>query len=295
MVDQRQKFHFQINYMLASGEAVPGWCAAHTEFGAAGMTDITIGQYNLIYNAFSFAFAALAAATLFFWLGRSQVASQYKTAMTITGLVTFIAAYHYLRIFESWTEAYEIVDGVLVATGVPFNDAYRYVDWLLTVPLLLIELILVMGLSRQETISRGFRLGGLAALMVALGYPGEVSAEVGGRWIWGLASMIPFLWIIYELFVGLSKSIAEQPADARGLVNLARWVTVVSWCFYPVVYFAGAVGLEGSLANTVVQVGYTVADIVAKAGFGVLIFLIAVRKSEIYFASQTARVTVPAE
>lgn len=244
------------------------------------MIDMTLGQYNLIYNAFSFAFAALSAATLFFWFGRSQVAPQYKTAMTITGLVTFIAAYHYFRIIGSWTEAYGFVDGAIVATGIPFNDAYRYVDWLLTVPLLLIELILVMGLSRQETLTRGLRLGLLAALMVALGYPGEVAATGGGRWLWGLASMIPFLWIVYELFVGLSKAIDNQPEASRGLVNVARWVTVVSWSFYPIVYFAGAVGLEGSVANTVVQVGYTVSDLVAKAGFGVLIFLIAVSKSQ---------------
>ncbi len=254
------------------------------------MLAMTVGQYNFVYNAFSFAFATLAAATIFFWLGRSQVSAQYRTALTVTGLVTFIASYHYFRIFESWTAAYNIVDGSLVASGAVFNDAYRYVDWLLTVPLLLVELILVMGLSRQETISRGFRLGALAALMVALGYPGEVAADVGVRWAWGIASMIPFVWIVVELFGGLSKSIAAQPEDARGLVNTARWVTVLSWSFYPVVYFAGAIGLEGATANTVVQVGYTIADIVAKAGFGVLIYMIAVRKSAVPGVAFDARI-----
>jgi len=259
------------------------------------MVEITVGQYNLVYNAFSFAFATLAAATLFFWLGRGQVAQRYKTALTITGLVTFIAAYHYFRIFESWGAAYDIVDGAVQATGVPFNDAYRYVDWLLTVPLLLVELILVMGLSREETISRGTRLGLLAALMIALGYPGEIAETATGRWFWGIASMIPFLWIVYELFVGLSKSISEQPEEARGLVDTARWVTVVSWAFYPVVYFAGAVGLDGATANTIIQVGYTVADIVAKAAFGVLIYMIAMRKSEAIFAERGTGDAVPAE
>jgi bacteriorhodopsin len=258
------------------------------------MVEMTFSQYSLIYNAFSFAFAAMAAATVFFFLSRNQVAPQYRTALTITGLVTFIAAYHYFRIFESWSGAYEFVDGVLVATGVPFNDAYRYVDWLLTVPLLLVELILVMGLSRQETVSRSVRLGILAALMVALGYPGEIATDVGTRWIWGIASMIPFLWIIYELFVGLSASIRDQPPEARGLVNLARWVTVIAWSFYPVVYFAGAIGLDGGSANTVVQVGYTIADLVAKAGFGLLIYLIAVRKSAAWATGISGKPAVPA-
>ena len=99
------------------------------------MDMITAGQYLLVYNAFSFTFASMAAATLFFWFGRSQVGPAYKTALTITGLVTAIAAYHYYRIFESWSEAYALTDGVITASGVAFNDAYRYVDWLLTVPL----------------------------------------------------------------------------------------------------------------------------------------------------------------
>ena len=244
------------------------------------MEEISLGQYNLIYNAFSFTFATMMAATLFFWLGRSQVADRYKTALTITGLVTFIAAYHYLRIFQSWEGAYEVVDGTIQASGVAFNDAYRYVDWLLTVPLLLVELILVMGLSRSETVSKGVRLGVLAALMIALGYPGEVADTASGRWIWGIASMIPFLWIVYELFVGLKDAIDKQPEDARGLVDAARWLTVLAWAFYPIVYFAGAIGLEGATAATVVQVGYTIADIVAKAVFGVLIYTIALRKSK---------------
>ncbi|GGD04646.1 bacteriorhodopsin-like [Aquisalinus flavus] len=254
------------------------------------MEIITSGQYDLIYNAFSFAFATLAAATIFFWLGRSQVAPQYKSAMTITGLVTFIAAYHYFRIFESWGAAYDVSDGVVTTTGYAFNQAYRYVDWFLTVPLLLVELILVMGLSRSETISRALRLGILAALMIALGYPGEVAETVTARWIWGIASMIPFLWIVYELFAGLSKSIASQPEDARGLVKAARYVVVGSWAFYPVVYFAGAVGLDSAAATVIVEVGYTIADITAKAVFGVLIFMIAQRKSASYFESHKAPV-----
>jgi len=244
------------------------------------MENLSIGQYDLIYNAFSFGFATLAAATLFFWLGISQVKPQYKTALVVTGLVTFIAAYHYWRIGQSWSDAYTLVDGVHVPTEMAFNAAYRYVDWLLTVPLLLVELILVMSLTRSETVKRATSLGLAALLMVALGYPGEVSDSNNVRWLFGLLSMIPFLWIVYQLYVGLGTAIANQPENARGLVSLARNVVVVSWLFYPVVYFAGAIGLEGATATVIVEVGYTVADIIAKAGFGVLIYLIAVRKSE---------------
>ena len=256
------------------------------------METLSIGQYDLIYNAFSFGFATLAAATFFFCLSIGQVKPQYKTALVVTGLVTFIAAYHYFRIGQSWNEAYVLADGAYVASEKTFNSAYRYVDWLLTVPLLLVELILVMSLTRSETVSRATKLGVLALIMVALGYPGEVSDSGSVRWIFGLLSMIPFLWIVYELYVGLGKAIESQPENARGLVRTARNVTVASWCFYPVVYFAGAIGLEGATATVVVEVGYTIADIIAKAGFGVLIFLIAMRKSEESEAKET--LTVPA-
>ncbi len=243
------------------------------------MEMLSVGQYQLIANAFSFTLATMGAATLFFWFGRSQVTANYKTALTITGLVTFIAAYHYWRIGLSWSEAYEIVDGAVVATGVGFNDAYRYVDWLLTVPLLLVELILVMNLARAETMSKATRLGILAVLMIVLGYPGEVADTTSGRLLWGTLSMLPFLWIVYELFYGLRSAIERQPDDVRGLVNTARWVTVLSWSFYPVVYFGALLGFGGGGSETVIQVGYTLADIIAKAAFGVLIYLIAVRKS----------------
>jgi bacteriorhodopsin len=243
------------------------------------MDTISVGQYQLVYNAFSFTIAVMGAATAFLFLNRSQLAPPYRAPIAISGLVTLIATYHYFRIFNSWEAAYAVADGTIRATGIKFNDAYRYVDWLLTVPLLLVELILVMRLSRKETARKATSLGVLAAIMILLGYPGEVSSDPGTRWLWWGLSMIPFLVIVYNLFFGLSKSVASQPAEARGLVNSARFITVISWCFYPIVFLLPMLGVTGGSATTAVQVGYTIADIVAKAFFGVLIYMIALRKS----------------
>lgn len=240
---------------------------------------LTVGQYNFVYNAFSFTLATMAAATLFLWISRSQVAAQYKTALTISGLVTAIAAYHYYRIFNSWEAAYSVRDNVVTATGYAFNDAYRYVDWLLTVPLLLIELILVMRLSSAETVSKSWRLGSAAALMIILGYPGEIAADNATRALWGTLSTIPFIYIVWTLFRGLGESIGRQPENVRGLVKDARLLTFASWGFYPLVYMLPFTGLSGGSVTMWVQIGYTVADIVAKAGVGVLIYQIAVRKT----------------
>jgi bacteriorhodopsin len=240
---------------------------------------LSVGQFGFIGNAFSFGLAVMASTTLFLWLMKSAVAPAYQMAITISGLVTAIAAYHYFQIMLSWDGAATVTTGEVVATGEGFNRAYRYVDWLLTVPLLLVELILVMKLSNSETVSRSVKLGGAAALMIILGYPGEVSENVGTRAIFWILSMIPFLYIVRELVVGLKESISKQPDEVKGLINAAAILVVASWAFYPIVYLLPLVGVTGGAAIVAVETGYTIADIVAKAVFGLLIFTIAIRKS----------------
>merc|ERR1719453_1198723 len=149
------------------------------------------GQYDLVYNFFSFAIAAMFSATVFFFHQVWMVLPPYRTALVISGLVTLIAFYHYMRIFESFTAAYVSNSGTVTNTGVPFNDAYRYVDWLLTVPLLLIEVILVMRLDAAETRSKCTSLGLSAAAMIILGYPGEISDSMSTRWMFWVLAMIP--------------------------------------------------------------------------------------------------------
>ena len=198
-----------------------------------------VGGYNLVYNSLSFAIATFGAATVFFFAQRSQVAPAYKTALSLSGLVCLIAFYHYLRMFESFNDAYTLVNGTVEATGAQFNDAYRYVDWLLTVPLLLLELVLVMRLSKEETYSKGTKLALAAAVMVILGYPGEVITDpsmYGDRWMWWVLAMIPFVYIVWDLVSGLGASISKQPKAVQGLVSKARTLTILSWCFYPIVF-----------------------------------------------------------
>lgn len=244
------------------------------------MEQLTFGQYSLVYNAFSFVVAAMGAATVFLFLSRSQISPSYKTAVTISGVVTMIALYHYFRIFNSWEASFSVTDGIVTATGKRFNDAYRYVDWLLTVPLIVTELILVMKLPGNEGSKKATKLAALAAAMILLGYPGEISNITTTRLLWWGLSMIPFLIIQYELFVGLKSAIALQPVNARGLVSAARYITVFTWLFYPIVYLFPLLGLSGTTATVAVQVGYSVADVLAKAGFGIFIYIIALRKTQ---------------
>merc|ERR1711967_162295 len=195
------------------------------------------------------------------------------------GLVTFIAAYHYMRIFNSWVEAYHYGQTAKdpVLTGVPFNDAYRYMDWLLTVPLLLIEILLVMKLSPEEYNTKAWTLGFGSALMIVSGYYGElvVTGDLTPRWICWFASMAFFLYIVYELRVGLAGATDNETDPViKGKINTAQIMTVISWCTYPVVYLFPMIGINAGKAVVAIQIGYCVSDIISKCGVGLVIYQI---------------------
>jgi len=252
------------------------------------MYAVTAAQFDLVYNALSFSLATMMASTIFFWLRIGSIGEKYKTAMVLTSLVTFIATYHYFRIFNSWTEAYSFpgtTDGSIsdpTMTGQPFNDAYRYMDWLLTVPLLLIEIVLCMKLDEAEARSLCVKLGSSSALMIIFGYPGEamLGGDLSGRWFYWTLAMIPFLYIVYTLLIGLSGAInKESVPEVKTLLNYACWATVISWCTYPVVYVLPMMGLAGADAVVGIQLGYCVSDIISKCGVGFLIYNITIQKS----------------
>ena len=193
--------------------------------------------WSSTYNALSMGIAAMGSSNMFFWLMIGNVAKPFKPALAITGIVTFIATYHYFRIFNSWCDAFKVTNWVddkseakgdytVEVSGAPFNDAYRYVDWLLTVPLLLIELILVMKLPKDETVSLAWKLGLASAVMVALGYPGEVQDDLTQRWIWWALAMLPFAFVVQTLLAGLNEATDKQPESVKGLVVTARHLTV---------------------------------------------------------------------
>jgi len=250
------------------------------------MFPVTDSQFQLVYNILSFSLASMMATTLFLWMRVPSLSARYQTAVIISGLVTFIAAYHYFRIFNSWTEAYayKIGEADPQITGVPFNDAYRYMDWLLTVPMLLMEIVLVMELSGEEASQKCVSLGFSSALMIMLGYPGELIVEgnLAQRWNYWCLAMVPFCYIVYELLVGLAAATAaETDPKVRDLVFKAQWVTVLSWLTYPVVYIFPMLGFAGAQAVVNIQVGYCVSDVISKCGVGLIIYSITSAKSAV--------------
>jgi len=274
------------------GETTP------TNMTYQGLPELSYEQYASVYNVLSFVIASMGACTIFFFARLSSFNEKYKSALCFTGLVTLIACYHYFRIFNSFVDAYELktcdeykewprgnYNCGYRASGQYYNDAYRYMDWLLTVPLLLIEIVLVMQLPANETLKQSVKLGVSSALMILLGYPGEVSDSHATRWIFWALAMIPFIFIVYTLVIGLSKvADRDERPDVALLCKQACWWTVVSWCTYPIVYILpmlmNTTNGEMSAANLIgIQIGYSFSDVISKCGVGLMVYNIGIRKS----------------
>ena len=247
------------------------------------VTSLTNGQFQTIYNILSFALASMLFTAIFLLVSTGRVLPRYRQAIVVTALVCGIAAYHYFRIFDSFNNAYvaESIGGLYALTPEVFNEGYRYVDWLLTVPLLLFEIIAVLALPRATRAKLLTKLIPASILMIALGYPGEIIADTAPKLIWGALSTIPFLYILYVLFVELTKSLDRQPPEVAASVRRLRLLLIATWGVYPISYLFPVLGLSGTDAFVARQVGYSVADVLAKCLFGLVIYKIARMKSAI--------------
>jgi bacteriorhodopsin len=185
-----------------------------------------------------------------------------------------------MRIFNSFNESSADMTVNISGAQGSFNEAYRYVDWLLTVPLLLVEVVAVLALAKATSRSLIMRLVPASAAMIALGYPGEISSDQNTQVMYGVLSTIPFLYILYVLFVELGKSLDNQPAGVAETVGRLRLLLIATWGVYPISYILGmGDGMASAQQFVGVQVGYTIADILAKCVFGLTILKIARMKS----------------
>ena len=224
-------------------------------------------QMNLlVYNALSFGTAVMLGAFVYFLTQMNSVAKQYRNGVAVSAVVVGIAGYHYFRMWSSWA-------------GGHVNEGYRYADWLITVPLLVIELLIVLGVTADRRKKLMTSLVPATVLMIGLGYPGETSANETTKWTFWVLSMIPFLYILFTLNGELKAAKARETGAVSTSINNATKILLVTWLVYPISYLIPVVFEKSDGTEAGRQVVYTIADITAKALYGLMILNIAKARS----------------
>ncbi len=240
------------------------------------LSALSPAQYTAVLVAFVATALLMISLAAFFVMSRRKLDESYRPALWMVATIVGLSALHYLFLFTQWRGVYALQEGLYVPTegALPFA-LYRYVYWLPTVPLLLLSLVNVLDFSRQKARSLGVRLTVATVAMIALGYPGEISVDTQTRVIWGTISTLPFLYILWVLYGMLNDALAELNEDASRLVTNSVLLLLGSWGFFPVIYMVPFLGLGGSSTEVGVQLGYMVADWLAKAGFSFLVYSVA--------------------
>jgi bacteriorhodopsin len=221
---------------------------------------------QLVYNALSFGTAVMLGAFVYFLTQMNSVAKQYRNGVAVSAVVVGIAGYHYFRMWSGWAE------GMV-------NEGYRYADWLITVPLLVIELLIVLGVTADRRKKLMTSLVPATVLMIGLGYPGETSANDTTKWTFWVLSMIPFLYILFTLSGELKAAKARETGAVSTSINNATKILLVTWLVYPISYLIPVVFEKSDGTEAGRQVVYTIADITAKALYGLMILNIAKARS----------------
>ena len=224
---------------------------------------------NNNYVAFTFFVGTMAmmAAAVFFFFEMSNVEKKWRTSILVSGLITFIAAVHYY-----YMRGYNLETGESPVF-------FRYVDWILTVPLMCVEFYLITKKAGGK-IGLLWQLIAASLVMLVTGYIGEaIYGKETQSWIWGLISGIAYFYIVYLVWFGEVSRLATNagPAVAKAVKSLG-WFVLVGWAIYPVGYIAGT---EGGLFGMRIWEGlsmdivYNIGDAINKIGFGLVIYALA--------------------
>jgi len=227
--------------------------------------------------SFWIATAAMLASTVFFLVERQNVGDKWKTSMTVAALVTGVAWYHYTYMREVWASSY-------AETGIGVSPVvYRYIDWLITVPLQIVEFYLILAAVGVATAAMFRNLFGASIVMLVAGFFGEAMSGDGQTFdgmemIWFAVGMAAYIYILFEINRGSVLEAAMTTSESTQFAfNAMRGIVTIGWLIYPIGYFLGTGDDPDTDAlNTL----YNIADLVNKTAFGMMIWYAAVKDSE---------------
>ncbi len=221
------------------------------------MKNVLLQQSDITGITFWLISMALLATTVFFFIERNSVKASWRTSVTLSGLVTGIAFVHYMYMREVW-----------VQTGAS-PTVFRYIDWLLTVPILMVEFYFILSAVKKVSGGIFWRLLIGTLVMLIGGYLGEAGyININAGFIIGMAGWI---FILYEVFAGeAGKEAARLSGAAKGCFEFCKWIVTIGWAVYPLGYLFGY--MMGTADEVTLNLIYNLADFVNKILFGLVIW-----------------------
>ena len=224
---------------------------------------------SLTQFSFYFGTAAMLCSAVFFFFERGEVAPKWRTSVTVAGLVTFIAFFHYYFMRDAWGSA--LASGDLTQL--------RYIDWLITVPLQIVEFYLILKVVGKVTSGQFWQLLIASIVMLVGGLLGEMGTinEVVGFVI----GMIGWLYVVYLIFAGgAAKASSESGNQAvQSAFNSMKLIVLVGWAIYPIGYIIGNM-IDVTNGTQTMNIIYNFADLINKTAFGLVIWAAAKQDSK---------------
>ncbi|APE26978.1 bacteriorhodopsin [Aurantiacibacter gangjinensis] len=253
--------------------------------------EYAVWQYDMVRHAFAFTVAVFAAGLVYFAMTAYQTHPAFRATSIISAVVMVSAALEIGQLWMLWNESFAFnpaTQTFQVVDGERFSNGYRYMNWMIDVPLLMTQLVVVAGFTGAALFKKWGLLTFTGIAMIITGYVGQyfepAAAGIAGYengeqlWIWGAISTVFMIWMILVLANAVRDPQGEASNEVRkGLIN-CFWFLVITWAIYPIAYMWPVI--DGSATGVVVrQTLYTVADVTSKLVFGVMLSQVALRRS----------------
>jgi len=215
---------------------------------------------------------AMMAASAFFFLSMNSFDRKWRTSILVSGLITFIAAVHYYYMRDYWASTEES------------PTFFRYVDWILTVPLMCVEFYLILK-AAGATQKLMWTLIGASVVMLVTGYWGE-GVDPANAAMWGLISGLAYFYIVYLIMFGEAKALATKAGGSvLNAHNMLCKFVLIGWAIYPLGYMVGTAGWYGEAGEIfgmelAMDVIYNIGDAINKIGFGLVVYSLAVASTK---------------
>jgi len=234
-----------------------------------GAKSAALDPNDFVGVSFWLATAMMLAATVFFFIERDRVKGKWKTSLTVAGLVTGVAFWHYLYMREVWV------------TDATSPTVFRYIDWLITVPLQIVEFYLILAAVTKVNANVFWKLLLGSLVMLIGGYVGETNEAYQTQGF--VVGMAGWIYIIWEIFKGEASQLNENSGNAASqqAFKTIRAIVTFGWAIYPIGYYMAYLGAGAGVVDmNTLNIVYNLADLINKAAFGLAIWVAAISDSE---------------